>query len=148
MFSAELHWCIIFVKKSKFLEKSGKIPEIIFLQKTHGARRGAAGASHSPQMPPGRGPGLAAPGSHLAKWWLGWRRPFHLFTPFDLKTPEPPIIFPEKIQSAAATSKPNSGTRSSCSGTLPGRGLKGRSSPSPSSPPLHQPSMFPPSMCE
>ena len=111
-------------------------------------QKGTAGASHSPHTPPGRGPGLATPGAHLARRWLGWRHPFRLFTPFDLKTPEPSIVFPEKIQSAAATSKPNSGTKSSCSGTLLGRGLQGSLSPSPSPPPLHRPSMFPPSMCE
>ena len=114
------------------IEVLGKIWEnsrnYIFAEDPRSQKGGCegCGASHSPQTPPGRGPGQAAPGSHLARWWQGWRRPFRLFTPFDLKTPEPPIVFREKIQSAAATSKPNSGTRSSCSGTLPGQGSKAR----------------------
>ena len=57
-------------------------------------------------------------------------------------------IFANTIQSSTDTRNPSLGFRSSCSGTLPGRGLAGRSSPSSSPTPLHQPSMIPPLMCE
>ena len=60
-----------FCAEIKILGKNGKTPEILIWQKTHGARRGAAGSSHNPQTPPGCGLGLAAPGAHLASRWLG-----------------------------------------------------------------------------
>ena len=42
--------------------------------------------------------------------------------PKPLKAEEPPTIFPETRLSSAAIENPNSGDRSLCSGTLPGRG--------------------------
>ena len=61
---------------------------------------------------------------------------------------DPSKDFPKYDRSSADTRSPSLGFRSSCSGTLPGRGLEGRLSPSSSPTPLHQPSMIPPSMCE
>ena len=100
-------------------------------------------------------PDATWPRSRLDRAWgppghsvAGSATPFGLFIHPDLKREGDRSYFPEEFQSAAASAKPISGSRSSCSGILSGRGLKERSSPSPSPPPLHRPSMFPPSMCE
>ena len=49
--------------------------------------------------------------------------PFGLYIAPDLKLTEQLMISPEKFQSSAATKNPNSGYRSLCFGTLPGRGI-------------------------
>ena len=49
--------------------------------------------------------------------------PFGLYIAPDLKLTEESTISPEKFQSSVAIRNPNSGDRSLCSGTLPGRGI-------------------------
>ena len=111
------------VQNPKCSENSQKITEILFRQKTPGARRTSPGGAHSLQVPPRRGPGLAAPGSHLDASSTASRRLFaYKFSP-DLKTREHRSFSPETHPSSAATKNPNSGDRSSCSGTLPGLGI-------------------------
>ena len=137
-----------FCAEIKILEKIWKNFRIYIFVEDPRSQKGSCGGQ--PQPPDATWPRLRAgrawgpPGQVVAR----------LVTPLSpiylvrVKTSEPPIVLPKKIQSTAATSKPILGTRSSCSGTLSGWGLKGRSSPSPSPSPLHRPSMFPPSMCE
>ena len=79
--------------------------------------------------------GLEPPHAPWARLGLsraqGWCRLLvhHLATPFgiyivpDLKLTEESTISPEKFQSSAAIQNPNSGDRSLCFGTLPGRGI-------------------------
>ena len=49
--------------------------------------------------------------------------PFGLYIALDLKLTKESTISTEKFQSSAAIQNPNSGDRSLCSGTLPGRGI-------------------------
>ena len=49
--------------------------------------------------------------------------PFELYIASAVKTPEQLTISPEKFQSSATIQNPNSGDRSLCFGTLPGRGI-------------------------
>ena len=107
----------------KCSENSGKNTEILFRQKTPGARRTSPGEAHSLQTAPGRGPGWTAPGPHLGDSSTASRRLFtYIFTP-DLKTRERQRFSLETHLSPAATKNPNSGDRSLCSGTLPGLGI-------------------------
>ena len=101
------------VQNPKCSENSQKITEILFRQKTPGARRTSPGAV---------GPGVAA-GCHLDGSSTPLRRIFaYIFAP-NLKTLEHRSFSPETHLSAGATKNPNSGDRSSCSGTLPGLGI-------------------------
>ena len=77
-------------------------------------------------QPPHHGP--ARPEGGRAVAWcgrLGHRlaTPFGLYIAPDLKLTEGSTISPEKFQSSAAIQNPNSGDRSLCFGTLPGRGI-------------------------
>ena len=111
------------VQNSKCSENSQKNTEIIFHQKTPGARRGAAGEVHSRQVTHGRGPAWTAPGSHLGASSTASRRLFAYKVSPDLKTLELRRFSPETHLSSAATKNPNPGDRSSCSGTLSGLGI-------------------------
>ena len=74
------------VQNPKCSENSQKITEILFRQKTPGARRTSPGGAHSPQETPRRGPGLAARGPHLTASSTASRRLFaYIFSP-DLKS--------------------------------------------------------------
>ena len=111
------------VQNPKCSEKSEKITEILLRQKTPGAGRTSPGEAHSLQETPKRVPRSTAPGPHLAASSIALCRLFAYKISPDLKTTEPRRISPEKIPSSAATKNPNSGDRSSCSGTLPGLGI-------------------------
>ena len=115
------------VQNPKCSKNSQKNTEILFRQKTPGARRTSPGGAHSPQEAPRRGLGLAAHGSHLAPSSTASRCLFaYIFSP-DLKTSDHRRFSPETHPSTAATKNPNSGDKSSCSGTLLGLGI-GRAS--------------------
>ena len=62
------------------------------------------------------------PHGPLAALATASRRLFAYKFTLDLKTEEPPEKFPETRSSAAEIENPNSGDRSLCFGTLPGRG--------------------------
>jgi len=96
---------------------SGKTPEkivnLLFYQKTHGARRGVGDGPRVAQTTRRRGQG-----AHRAARWCGHLghapEPLsRLLNPFDLKTRGGSTLFPETLQSSAATENPNSGTRNS-----------------------------------
>ena len=69
------------VQKWKCSEKSEKITEILFRQKTPGARRTSPGEAHSPHTPPGRGWALAAPRGGVAASVTSSRRPLDYILP-------------------------------------------------------------------
>ena len=106
-----------------FSELDENLRRPLFYQKTPWARRTSPGEARGPHTWAGRG--WALPGA------LGWCRllghllatPFGLYIAPDLKLTEQSTISPEKFQSSAAIRNQVSGVRSSCSGTLPGRGL-------------------------
>ena len=104
------------VQNPKCSEKSEKIIEILIRQKSPGARRTSPGGAHSPQ----EAPGLAAHEAHLVASCTTSRHLFaYIFAP-DLKMRDHRRFFAETHLSSATTKNPNSGDRSSCSGTLPG----------------------------
>ena len=114
------------VQKWKCSEKSENIIEILFRVKTPGARRTSPREAHSPHTPPGCGWALAAPrGGVVTSCTVSWR-PFGLYIAPEKITLGASTISPEKFQSSAAIQNPNSGDRSLCFGTLPGRGIAPR----------------------
>ena len=110
-------------RKPKCSEKSRKFTEILFRQKTHGARRASPAEAHGLHTMPSRG--LEGGG---AATWCGrlvhpLALPFGLYIALAPKTLGESTISPEEFRSSAATKNPNSGDRSLCFGTLPGRGI-------------------------
>ena len=106
-----------------FSELDENLRRPLFYQKTPGVRRGDEVEPRGPHTWARRGQGSAG-----AQGWC--RHLVHrLVTPFGLyiaptpKTLKGSTISPEKYQSSAATKNPNSGDRSLCFGTLPGRGI-------------------------
>ena len=104
MFSAELPWCLVFVQKINYEEKSGKI-----CQKLYFTRRSTEPEDETKRMPggptptPGAGPplpaprgGAATPGNPSASLYA------YKFT-FDLKTEGGSIVFQKEFRYAAAT---------------------------------------------
>ena len=106
-----------------FSELDENLRRPLFYQKTHGVRRRG-------ELEP-RGPHTWARRDQGSAGAQGWCRLLvhRLATPFGLyiapapKTLKESTISPEKFQSSAATKNPNSGDRSLCFGTLPGRGI-------------------------
>jgi hypothetical protein len=147
LLSAELLWCLAFVQKSNFQEKSWKI-----LQKFYFARR--------PTEPEGEtkgGSGLGSPPGGVAQ---AWPRPPLVRPPRP--SPRPLLLptytlWPERSWGSvfsqidfrcAATIRNRDSEPETPFWHPVGTGIWRRSS-SPSSPTsLHQPSMTPPSMCE
>src|SRR3954471_22965070 len=67
MFSAELPWCLVFVQKINFREKSRKIyPRSYFPRRPTEPEGEERKAPEWARQDPGTGPGLAVPGWHLA----------------------------------------------------------------------------------
>ena len=82
-------------------------------------------ASRAPTPRARAGGALAARGGGVADSATPSRPPLGYLAPPNLKNTITKSFPPETHRSAAATSKLNSGTRSSCSGTPPGRGIEG-----------------------
>ena len=106
-----------------FSELDENLRSPLFYQKTHGVRRRGEVEPRGPHTWARRGQGPTG-----AEGWC--RLLVHrLATPFGLyiaptpKTLKGSTISPEKFQSSAAIQNPNSGDRSLCFGTLPGRGI-------------------------
>jgi hypothetical protein len=147
MFSAELLWCLVFVQKSDFQEKSWKIfQNSILLEDPRSQkerRRGAAAWAHHQGARPS--PGRA----HL--WWgcLGRRLDpsFRLHIPSDLKTAGV-WCFSQIDFRCAATIRNRDSEPETLFWHPTGTGIWRRSSSPSSAMSLHQPSMTSPSMCE
>jgi hypothetical protein len=147
LFSAELLWCLIFVQKSDFQEKSQKILHKFYFARRptepEGETKGAAAWDHHQGARPS--PGRA----HL--WWGRLGRcldpSFCLHIPSDLKTAGVQRF--SHIDFRCAATIRNRDSKPETPFWHPaGTGIWRRSL-SPSSPmSLHQPSMTPPSMCE
>ena len=91
------------VQNPKCSENSQKITEILFRQKTPGARRTSPGRAHNPQETPRSNPDLAARGPHLVASSTVSRRLFAYIFTHDLKMQENRRFSPETHPSAAAT---------------------------------------------
>ena len=93
-----------------------------YFTRTHLAdQRGDGEEPRGPHTWPGRGAPFCR-----ALGWCGPHGPlqpppFRLLIPPDAKTLKESTISPEEFRSSAATKNPNSGDRSLCFGTLPGR---------------------------
>jgi hypothetical protein len=117
-------------------------PKLYYQQRPprpEGQLEGTTGPPKGGQMPP-----LAAPGGPLEAQSHLSGSP-SVFRSLRNRNGELLKDFPNIIRRSADTRNPSLGFRSSCSRTLSGQGLEGRSSPPT---PLHQPSMIPPLMCE
>jgi hypothetical protein len=144
LFSVELPWCLVFVQKSDFQEKSRKI-----LQKSYFIRRPTEPEEKTergwePGSPPGARPRPG--GAHL--WWGHHLDPsFRLHISSDLKGVG--VRHFSQIDFRCAATIRNRNSKPETPFWYPtGTGIWRRSS-SPSSPTSpHQPSMTPPSMCE
>ena len=90
-----------------------KIPEILFFQKTHGARRRSEEGAQGHHTHPGRGWALAAPRGGVAPPVWPPALPFGLLKASDLKISGGSTLFPETFQSSAAIENPISGIRNS-----------------------------------
>ena len=90
-------------------KNSKKMTEILFRQKTPGARRTSPGEAHSLQTAPSRGPGWTAHGPQLSASSTALRRLFAYRFTHDLKMPERRRFSPETHLSSAATKNANSG---------------------------------------
>jgi len=106
-----------------FSELDENLRRPLFYQKTPGVRRRGEVEPRGPHTWARRGQGPTG-----AEGWC--RLLVHrLATPFGLyiaptpKTLKQSTISPEEFRSSAATKNPNSGDRSLCFGTLPGRGI-------------------------
>ena len=110
------------VQKWKCSEKSEKITEILKRQKTPGARRTIPAEAHSPHTMGPRGQKGVAPWHGVAASVTSSRRPLD-YIASAVQTQKGSTISPEEFRSSAATKNPNSGDRSLCFGTLPGRGI-------------------------
>ena len=108
--------------KMKVLGIGSKFYTIFMHRKTPGARRSPGGGPPGRQREARRGHPPPAPGGPLGPPGTGSRCLFAYKFTLDLKTEKPPSKFPETRQSAAEIKNPDSGGRSLCSGTLPGRG--------------------------
>jgi hypothetical protein len=142
-----LPWCLVFVQKSNFQEKSRKIPQSSYFTRRHTepeyeTERGHEGSHHLVA--------LAKPGR--ARGWCG--RPSHrldpsfrLYIPSDLKTSG--VRRFSQIEFRYATTTKNRDLEPETPFWHPARmGIWRRSSPSSSPTSIHQPSMILPSMCE
>jgi hypothetical protein len=147
LFSAELPWCLVFVQKSNFQEKSRKI-----LQNSYFTRRPTEPEDETERgWEPGSPPG-ARPRPGRAGWWWGHpshllEPPFHPHIPFNLKL-SGVWRFSQIEFHCAATIKNRDWEPETPFWHPTEMGIWRRSS-SPSSPTsLHQPSMTSPSMSE
>src|SRR3954447_2018664 len=148
MFSAEFPWCLVFVQKINFWEKSRKI-----YQRSYFPRRPTEPEGEERKAPewdrqdPGVGLGLAAPGWRLAASDTFSASPFAYMT-YVTRNLEGVRSFSQN----KSVAPPPPETLFRGPGTPfwhPARTGKWRiSSPSSSPTPLHQPSMIPPTMCE
>src|SRR4051812_28436254 len=148
LFSAELPWCLVFLQKIIFREKSQKI-----YQRPYFPRRPTESEGEERKAPewarqhPGAGPGLATPGWRLAASGTFSASPFAYMTYVTRNTEGVRRILQNK---SAAPPPPETLFRGP--GTPfwhpAGTGKRRRSSPSSSPTPIHQPSMIPPTMCE
>jgi hypothetical protein len=147
LFSAEFPWCLVFVQKSDFQEKSWKI-----LQKSYFTRRPTEPEEETERgwelgSPPG---GAARPGPRPPVMRLARPSPRPLLPPtytLWLERSRGWAFFPDRLPLHRRHQKPRFGTRNSVLAPC-GTGIWRKSS-SPSSPTsLHQPSMTPPSICE
>jgi hypothetical protein len=147
LFSAELPWCLVFVQKFNFQEKSQKI-----LQKSY--------FTEDPRSQNTRRRGARRPPHHRVAWprpgharrWCGrpshlLEPPFHLHIPSDLKTAGVRCFSQIEFRCAATIRNRNSEPETPFWHPA-GTGIWRRSSSSSSPTSLHQPSMTPPSMCE
>src|SRR3954466_5342299 len=104
LFSAELPWCLVFVQKINYQEKSRKICQKLFFTRRSMEPEGETkGSPRGPRPTPGASPpnpvpggGLATPGSSSAAL-----RAYKL--PSNLKTQGGLIVFQKEFRSAAAT---------------------------------------------
>ena len=131
-------------RKPKCSEKSRKITEILFRQKTNGARRASPTEAHSLHTMPSRGLEGGGAGGWCGHLVHRLATPFGLYIASAVQTLNEWTISPEEFHSSAATKNPNSGDRSLCFGTLPGRGIAPE--PSPSTPPPSSSPLLPPMM--
>jgi hypothetical protein len=147
LFLAELLWCIIFVQKSDFQEKTRKIPQSSYFTRRHTEPEYETEGGHE-----GLTPLVARARPDRARGWcgrLGHRidPSFRLHIPSDLKT-SGVWHFSQREFRCAATTRNSDSELETPFWHPAGMGIWRRSSPSSSPTSLHQPSMIPPSMCE
>ena len=130
---------------------SGKTPEkianLLFYQKTHGARRGVRDGPRVAQTTWWRGLGATAPATKEGNSGTSPSPPFDYLTLSDLKR-EGVVHFIQKHHRTPPPSRNLFRGPETPFWHFAGTGNWRRSSPSSSPTLLHRPSMFPPSMCE
>jgi hypothetical protein len=130
---------------------SGKTPEkvanLLFYQKTHGARRGSQDGPGVGQLIGRRGPSPAAPPHEYGAPDSDSSPPFDYITYSDLKR-QGVVHFIQKHHRTPPPSRNLFRGPETPFWHFAGTGNWRRSSPSSSPTLLHRPSMFPPSMCE
>src|SRR3954454_24140726 len=144
---SRMPWCLVFVQKIDFREKSRKIYQMSYfprrLTEPEGQERKAPEWA---RQDPGAGPGLAAPGWRLAASGT-FSASFFAYMTYVTRNTEGVQSF---SQNKSAAPPPETLFRGP--GTPfwhpVGTGKRRRSSPSSSPTPLHQPSMIPPAMGE
>ena len=146
MFSAELPWCLVFVQKINFREKSPKICQSPYFYRRTTDPEGEMGEPRGAHTTWWRGPGLAAPPHGVSASVTSLCPPFAYILPLYQKH-RGFVIFQKGFHCSIAIPNPRSGTRNPFWHSA-GIGIWRISSPSSSPMPLHQPSMMPPSMCE
>ena len=110
------------VKNQSAQKKSRKNPKIHFPRKTPEARKTPRGGPPVIQATRGRAQGPPAPPGRLGDWPHLWCPTLHIFIHRYAKTMNIQLLFLEGFPISAAIASKLRGTRSSCSGTLSGRG--------------------------
>ena len=110
--------------KMKVLGKIWKNHRNSIMQEDPGSQKESRrGATRCPPPPPRRGLAWPAPGHGVGPSGTASRRLFRLYILSDTKTLNQSASVHEKFHTSAAIRNPNSGDRSLCFGTLPGRGI-------------------------